>query len=227
MEPKDAPGWFGKLSSLGDFATRRLPDDWVQACDAWLSQSIAASREQLGERWLEVYLSAPLWRFAWAPGVIGRDWWFGVLMASCDNVGRYYPLVVAQRRDRPPLDRIAFDHLELWWMQVAQAAMHTLADPSSLETFEQALLQTPPWPGAGAVMVPQQRAAGGRERYAIAPGASLGQMLHGFAVSELHGKLTGSSLWWPLHDGGRESSFSVVAGLPAPTQFVELLGGQW
>lgn len=227
MEPKDAPGWFGKLSSLGDFASRRLPDEWVQACDAWLSQCIATSRQQLGERWLEVYLAAPMWRFAWAPGVIGRDWWFGVLMASCDNVGRYYPLIVAQRRERPPLDRIAFDHLELWWMHVAQAAMHTLADPSSLDAFEQALLHAPPWPGAGSVMVPQQRPASGRERYAVAPGSSLGQMLHGFSVSELHGKLAGSSLWWPVGDGAREGSFSVVTGLPPPAQFVELLDGQW
>lgn len=227
MEPKDAPGWFGKLSSLGDFASRRLPDEWIQACDAWLSQSIAASRQQLAERWLGVYLSAPLWRFAWAPGVIDREWWFGVLMASCDNVGRYYPLVIAQRRDRPPLDRVAFDHLELWWMHTAQAAMHTLADPSSLDTFEQTLQQAPPWPSAGAVMVPQLRSAPGRERYAVAPGASLGQVLHGFSVSELHGKLAGSSLWWPLGEGSREGSVTVVPGLPPPSQFVDLLGGQW
>ena len=61
-------GWFGKLACLGDFASRRLAPDFTQACDAWLSRCVEASRAQLGERWLETYLTSPLWRFAWAPG---------------------------------------------------------------------------------------------------------------------------------------------------------------
>ncbi len=225
---RDPAGWYGKLSSLGDFASRRLPPEWVQRCDGWLSQSIAASTQQLGTRWLEVYLSAPVWRFAWAPGVVDRDWWFGVMMPSCDNVGRYFPLLIAQRRERPPMDRIGFDHLELWWSSMAQAALHTLSEPSTLEAFEAALEQAPPWPGPGPLMVPQQRAVAGRqERFAVARGAALGQLLHGLAVSELHGRMAGSSFWWPMGDASREGSFSIVQGLPDPASFSELLGGQW
>jgi type VI secretion system protein ImpM len=226
-DSRDAPGWYGKLSSLGDFANRRLPAEWVRACDQWLSQSIAVSTQQLGARWLETYLNAPVWRFGWAPGVIDRDWWFGVLMPSCDNVGRYYPLVVAQRRDRPPVDRIGFDHLELWWRHVAQAAMQTLGEPSTLDSFEAALAESPPWPGSGPLMVPQQRPAAGQERFAVARGASLGQLLHGLAVSELHGRMNGSSFWWPLNDAARESSFSIARGLPEVTSFSDMLAGQW
>lgn len=226
-ETKDQPGWYGKLSSLGDFAQRRLPPEWVQACDAWLSQCIATSAQQLGARWLETYLSAPLWRFAWSPGVIDRDWWFGVLMPSCDNVGRYFPLVVAQRRERPPVDRIGFDHLELWWQHVAQAAMHTLGEPSTVDSFETTLSEAPPWPGAGPLMVPQQRPAVGHERYAVARGASLGQLLHGMAVSELHGRINGASFWWPMGDVAREGSFSLTQGLPDPVGFADMLCGQW
>ena len=67
--PQEAPGWYGKLASLGDFASRRLTPEWVRICDNWLARSVAASNQQLGARWLEVYLSAPVWRFAWTPGV--------------------------------------------------------------------------------------------------------------------------------------------------------------
>lgn len=226
--PHEAPGWYGKIASLGDFASRRLSPEWVRACDNWLARSVAASNQLLGARWLEVYLSAPVWRFAWTPGVIDRDWWFGVLMPSCDNVGRYFPLVVAQKRERPPIDRIAFDHLELWWRQVAQAAMDTLGEAATVETFEAALAQSPPWPSAAPVMVPQQRpATPGRERFAVAPAASLGQLLHGLAVSELHGRLAGHSFWWPIADAAREGSFTTTPGLPDPTCFAELLNGQW
>ncbi|NRF66434.1 type VI secretion system-associated protein TagF [Aquincola sp. S2] len=226
--PHEPPGWWGKLSSLGDFASRRVTPEWVRACDDWLARSIAISQQVLGARWLEVYLGAPVWRFAWAPGVIDRDWWFGVLMPSCDNVGRYYPLVVVQRRERPPIDRIGFDHLELWWMHVARAAMQTLGEPSTLESFEAALAQAPPWPSNGPVMVPQQRGVvAGRERFAIAPGCSLGQLLHGLSVSELHGRNAGHSFWWPIGDGAREGSFSLGKGLPDASSFAELLAGSW
>src|SRR5690349_18460064 len=104
-----APGWFGKLALLGDFASRRMTPEWIQGCDHWLSGAMLASQAALGTRWKEAYLSAPVWRFAWAPGVVDTSWWFGVLMPSCDNVGRYFPLVVAQSRPRPPTDRFALD----------------------------------------------------------------------------------------------------------------------
>ena len=80
----------------------------------------------LGARWLDTYLTAPVLRFAWAPGVVDMKWWFGVLMASCDNVGRYFPLVIAQPRTQPPIDRAGLDHLDRWYAVLANAAMRTL-----------------------------------------------------------------------------------------------------
>ena len=134
--PADTPGWYGKLSALGDFAGRRLPDAFRAACDPWLSQAMAGSRAQLGERWLDVYLTAPVLRFAWAPGVFDAHWWFGVMMPSCDNVGRYFPLLVAHPRPRAPVDRIALDHLDLWLEHLAGAAVQTLLEDASVEAFE-------------------------------------------------------------------------------------------
>ena len=124
----EVAAWYGKLSSLGDFAQRRMPAELFAAFDTWLSTAMRDGRELLGERWLDVYLTAPVLRFAWAPGVIDSRWWFGVLMPSCDSVGRYFPLVIAQPRARAPEDRIALDHLELWYEHLAHAALHTLSD---------------------------------------------------------------------------------------------------
>lgn len=139
------PGWFGKLVALGDFASRRLPPDWVRTCDQWLSACLTHSRAELGPAWLALYLNAPLWRFAWAPGVIDAQWWSGVLMPSCDQVGRYFPLVVAQAGIAPPQDAAALAQLEDWYRQVAQAALHTL-DGLSVEGFDAELAQVPSWP---------------------------------------------------------------------------------
>src|SRR6185295_2077248 len=51
-------GLFGKLPSHGDFLRRRASDAFVDAWDAWLREGLAASREALGERWLDVYLTS-------------------------------------------------------------------------------------------------------------------------------------------------------------------------
>ncbi len=36
LDTGSAPGWYGKLSTLGDFVSRRLEPDWIHACDEWL-----------------------------------------------------------------------------------------------------------------------------------------------------------------------------------------------
>jgi hypothetical protein len=76
------------------------------------------------------------------------------------------------------------------------------------------------------VMVQQQRQATPQhERFAVAPGASLGQLLHGMAISELHGRMAGCSFWWPITESAREGSFSTTRGLPDSARFAELLTG--
>ena len=230
---REAPGWYGKLATLGDFAHRRLPADLVQASDAWLARAMTASRQQLGDRWLDVYLTAPVMRFAWGPGVHGAAWWFGVLMPSCDNVGRYFPLLIAQARAQPPQDRIALNHLEAWFDHLAQAATHTLAERASIEAFEEALSQAPPWPTPGAARVLAAQAmplgSAAANRCALGPAASLHHWLHALAVEELHTRFAGCSIWW--HPGevgrevGREASVTVIQGLPDSMAFAGMLSG--
>ena len=90
------PGWYGKLPHLGDFASRRLPGEFIAGWDAWLGHALAASREALGARWLPGYLVAPIVRFWLAPGLLGASAWAGLVMPSVDRVGRHFPLTVAQ-----------------------------------------------------------------------------------------------------------------------------------
>ena len=209
----DPPGWFGKLSALGDFASRRLPADWVQLCDQWLARSIQASRERLGVNWQDLYLSSPIWRFAWAPGVADRRWWFGVLMPSCDKVGRYFPLLIAQGRDSPPQDRASLDHLEAWWRHLAGSAMLTLEDHGGIEDFEVALAAAPAWPAHQI----QVRPANNTQP------PTLPDWTGHWAADLMRDRLLGCSLWWPLAEGGAATSVTLSHGLPAPDRFADLL----
>lgn len=174
----EPPGWYGKLAMLGDFAQRRLPDEVVQRLDRWLAAAMQALPHTLGERWPQAYLEAPLLHFAWAPGVLGPAWWFGVLMPSCDRVGRYFPLLLAQAAAQPPHDSAGLERLAAWYEAAGSACLQTLEDGASLAGFEAALAAIEPWPG------PDARA----RRWVDA--------VHGLARDALAVQLAGQGLWW-------------------------------
>lgn len=219
------PGWYGKLASLGDFAQRRLPPAWVQSCDTWLSHVMQRCSDQLGEHWLQTYLTAPVLRFAWAPGVLDGQWWFGLLMPSCDNVGRYYPLMIAQPRSRPPTDRIGLDHLELWYDHLARAALHTLNDQTSVDSFEQALGEAPLWPTPGPASPLSTRSTASAERYEMAASIPVSRWLPAMASTELLARVAGCTMWWRVTADGSPASISVVHRLPGADAFIDLLTG--
>ena len=224
---EDVAAWYGKVASLGDFVQRRVPPECLQRLDGWLSTAMRDGREQLGERWLDVYLTAPVLRFAWAPGVIDSRWWFGLLMPSCDNVGRYFPLVIVQPRARAPEDRIALDHLELWYEHLAHAAMHTLSEGTdALETLEAALREAPPWPtpGRGSTVTASETLHG--DHLGLAPAATLQQWLHGLALRDLQRRLAGCTVWWRVSEGSSGDSVDIVQGLPDGAGFAALLSGE-
>ena len=223
----DVAAWYGKVASLGDFVQRRVPPECLQRLDAWLSSVMRDAREQLGERWLDVYLTAPLLRFAWAPDVIDSRWWFGLLMPSCDSVGRYFPLVIVQPRPRAPEDRIALDHLELWYEHLAHAAMQTLNEGAdSLETLETSLRDAPPWPTPGRAPVVTTRDTLHGDRLGVAPAASLQQWLHGLATRDLHRRFAGCTIWWRVTEAPSGDSVDIVHGLPDGGGFAALLSGE-
>ena len=95
MDSITSVGFYGKLPMVGDFVSRRLPNDFISSWDSWLQSAIAASREELGDDWLKNYLTSPIWRFLLSPGLCGNQAVAGIMMPSVDRVGRYYPLTVA------------------------------------------------------------------------------------------------------------------------------------
>jgi type VI secretion system protein ImpM len=223
------PGWFGKVVMLGDFAHRRVPQAFIAACDPWLSQCVGASRAQLGARWLDTYLTGPLWRFAWAPGVIDAQWWFGVLMPSVDAVGRYFPLLVCRTDQNPPMSETALYSLSAWYTHAGQAALGTLQPGASLDSFEADLACAPHWLQAGGL--PALPGATGKRQHHVLPG----QPTPGDWALALAGPLfsrhyEAHSLWSaaPADDGqARSASLTVVPGLPEPDQFSLMLEGRW
>ena len=96
MNPEQQIGLYGKLPAYGDFITRNLPSSFVTSWDEWLQHFISGSQEQMGDDWLDIYLTSPIWRFVLSPGVIDQNMWAGLMMPSVDRVGRYFPISLVQ-----------------------------------------------------------------------------------------------------------------------------------
>ncbi len=92
-------GLYGKLPAYGDFINRNLKSTFINSWDEWLQHFISGSQETLGEDWLNIYLTSPIWRFVLSPGVIDEYMWAGIMMPSVDRVGRYFPISLVQPFD--------------------------------------------------------------------------------------------------------------------------------
>jgi type VI secretion system protein ImpM len=139
-------GWYGKLPSLGDFATRRLSEDFVQPWDTWLCERISETKSLLGERWLSLYLSCPVWRFFAMPRAISerqQACWTGVLMASVDRVGRHFPLTIAAALPTAPATGAEIDRVWQWLSDIETVALAALDFEHTAEQLDAQLLTVP------------------------------------------------------------------------------------
>jgi type VI secretion system protein ImpM len=224
------PGWFGKLSMLGDFAHRRLPVEVVQACDTWLARCVARSRQELNSAWLDSYLTAPVWCFAWAPRVVDGSWWFGALMPSVDAVGRYFPLLVARPGLTAPCGAQELQQLATWYSDIGRCAVSTLQPSATLAQFEAdlaAVMHPSLDVHAGSQAPPPHEAGDGTRHLRVDDGETWPASAASVALRSVLPALHGHTLWWPLADTEiKPAQVSVVSALPAAEQFARMLQGQ-
>jgi len=137
------PGWYGKLPSLGDFASRRLEADFIEPWDLWLGEALQAQRAAFGDAWLEAYDDTPPWRFLLAPGALRgvrpELAFAGVLVPSVDRVGRHFPLTIVASMPRPPELAAEFDAVLAWLHRLEDAALDALQGDWTIDDLEDAL----------------------------------------------------------------------------------------
>lgn len=135
-------GFYGKIPCLGDFVRRGLSQGFVGAWDEWLQSTMTRTARMLGPgRWDDAYLSAPLWRFALAPGLCGSQAVVGVLMPSVDAVGRRFPLCIATETDLPLC--AAYLAMQPALPGLEDAALSALGEGTTLAAFESRLAALP------------------------------------------------------------------------------------
>lgn len=230
-QPHPSSGLYGKLPARADFLVRRLSRSFTEPWDRWLQASIVASREALGNSWLDYYLTAPIWRFALAPNSCGPASVAGVLVPSVDAVNRHFPLTIA----------IVLPHMTNavevtacggpWFRESEECALACLDPKLSLEDLE-ARLDALAWP---AQPTPISESAGETPvkqtvdwmrcsiSEAVVDEDLAGTVCHSILDAMLQSRFDRYSVWWTAGSRHVAPAFTISRELPSPARFTTFL----
>jgi type VI secretion system protein ImpM len=231
-------GFYGKLPSHGDFLRRRVSDAFVEAWDHWLQECMAASQSALGDKWLEVYLTSPAWRFACSAGACGPVPVMGLMAPSVDRVGRYFPFTLVVELPAGESLLTAIRASEAFFNAAERLVIAALeSDPLDFGGFDERVIEL----GREYVVLNEpgvsldtEAAAalvnvGIHEQWQIPVGtpASLAAVFEQLLTGRLSSLYEPPVVWWTEGSSLIEPSLLIVKGLPAPESFVALLDGSW
>ena len=189
-------------------------------------------------RWLDTYLTGPVWRFVLAAGICGEGAYTGMLVPSVDRVGRYFPLTVIAQLDAQdcPL-AIACESTD--WFESAETLVLGALEAEALDfdTFdEQIALLRERLDGESAVEASRVMnllrdsefpAESARWQLPLGDGGSLQGAVNVLAYREMTRTLQPFALWWTQGSGSMNASLLATRGLPEARSFVAMLSGNW
>lgn len=208
-------GYMGKVPTRGDFLTQAVHPDVRDLFFEWCQASMAVSRDQLGETWLDAYLTAPIWHFCAAPGALAERGVIGTMIPSVDRVGRHFPFITVAGYNGLALD--AWRQPE-WASEMEDCILAVLDDDWSEESWRNRL---------AAIARPATFSA--KMRW---PSQDGNVMLPGAAtesewLNALLERQSGLAVWWTQGSAFVEPATLLTDGLPRVGQFAAMMVGQW
>ncbi len=220
-------GLFGKLPAHGDFVHRDLPANFTNLWDEWLQRFVGGSQEQLGENWLDIYLTSPIWRFVLSPGVIDEHMWAGVLLPSVDRVGRYFPFSVVTKIQvqTNPLEFISL-HMP-WYEGVEELCLRALDGQIAIDALLEEVNslgfnEASPYYRSGSID-PKAGIIVDMDFEEQSPAAVFPYMLEAFISSAL----ASYSVWATSGSERLNPCAFVCQGLPQIRGVAAMMDGQW
>lgn len=222
-----ATGLFGKLPAHGDFVHRNLPTKLINEWDSWLQTFIGSTQERLGEAWLEIYLTSPIWRFCLSSGTLDNNAWAGIWLPSVDRVGRYFPFSILRRLpERTSLSDFLMRQTA-WFEAVESLALRALDGQLPVDRLMEELNQMKPVPADDYVYQGQPKLDAGVvvdldfDNPSLAP--ALPHLLDAFVASTF----TSFSFWSTAGSERVEPCVFVTPGMPPASGGAAMLDGLW
>ena len=212
---------------VGDFVSRRLPNEFITPWDSWLQSAIATSREELGDDWLNSYLTSPIWRFLLSPGLCGSQAVAGIIMPSVDRVGRYYPLTVAVLFEQSSQLPFLFTLGNAWFEQLEDAALTGLEGSLDLDAFDQLIQTIPLFCMPNSLFSCQQASPEKKTFYMAMENAEhMADAFVGLNANLLASFMPGYSLWTNAGSEQVQPALLACQGLPPIGSFSNFLKGE-
>lgn len=124
--------------------SRRVPAAFTETWDRWLRAALDGSRERLGGRWREQFLSMPVWRFIFSARIVTPHAWAGVLLPSVDAVGRYFPLAIVAALPAATIDLVAtLFAARSWFDDMEQIGLSGIAPGVDATAFDARICARP------------------------------------------------------------------------------------
>ncbi|MEI9982392.1 MAG: type VI secretion system-associated protein TagF [Aliidongia sp.] len=211
-----AIGFYGKLPMRGDFLGRSLAQDFVQPWDEWLQGVLQTAHDGLEQAWLGYYLNSPIWHYVLGAGLCGPAAMAGVMIASVDSVGRYFPLTVAVPLPGQPAPALVAPALSDWCKAAEAVALRALEADIPFAEFEGAV---------AALALPRE--VSGEVGFGPVVTVLEAELVPALLRLSLDPAACRSSLWWT--DGTPELPAVALRtdGMPSAQQAVALFDGQW
>lgn len=216
---------FGKVQTRRDFVAVATPRPFLSLWERWLQEAVAASREALRDKWIDSYLTAPIWRFWLGADLCGATA-IGALMPSMDGVGRYFPLTLVMIAEEgaafaPP----EVDAQDDWFEQAEAFLLETL-DIHDHDALLDAFARLPAPRNADATPEQVARLDGAASRIAAEDLA----FERCFAIgreAEAARAASASTFWWTAGGEGFAPCAVACLRMPSPTVFTAMLTGQF
>lgn len=236
--PSPRAGLYGKLPARADFVTFGLPRAFVEPWDTWLQAAIHASRERLGDDWLDCYLSAPVWRFALDPGLCGPMAAAGIIIPSVDAANRHFPLTLVRLVPAPASALVLATSASRWFAAGEACVLACLdagLDLDRLRVRLDEVADTLSGTGGGAGVATPSVAAGpsppigadaGATWVTVAPATvetALSPASCVVLLDALRCRQGAGALWWSTGSERVPAAVAMTTGLPEPESFAAFL----
>lgn len=221
------PGWgyIGKMPAKGDFVKSGLSQAFCNRWHDWLQAIIAVSKEQLGDIWVDCFLTSPIWHFALDASYMEDSTYIGTLIPSVDSTGRYFFFTVVR-----PVSGKAIQYWVQsdWTRDSEELALAVLEDDFIFDSWNNEMKHK----NSSNLPLKAQEETGKVELIYESQFSTVFQNLVKGKENALLNYLVGEQqrtpcVWWTDGSEHIESCMFISKGLPAIGQFSAMLDGLW
>ncbi|OED39510.1 type VI secretion-associated protein [Chromatiales bacterium (ex Bugula neritina AB1)] len=137
-------GYYGKLPQRGDFISANLPQTFIKPWDDWAQSLVMACKNSEPVATADLWFRLPAYRFLLSSRIAGENGWIGLLLPSCDSVGRLFPFCVVSAIDPKQSPLLAFQLHQDFFGRIEALCTEIYSNSTKLETLADRLATIDP-----------------------------------------------------------------------------------